>query len=156
MRDRLSSPKGIPHRPLPGPAAAALPLLSDCGSSRWLPRVPGTTKSLPCGPVLQLRFHLQCALHAAAKVSRGNKGDGGVVRGRRRYRASLRRERLALHAIDQRTAIQWRDSYPQSSPFPAGDREVGLAGGAATPQKPPQNSERLPVPPPRAPLTPPP
>src|SRR5205823_8124867 len=77
------------------------------------------------------------------RFSRGNKGDGGVVRGRRRYRASLRRERLALHAIDQRTAIQWRDSYPKSSLCQAVDGKLGFAAEAVTSKTLRKTIERL-------------
>ena len=66
------------------------------------------------------------------RFSGGNKRDGGVVRGRRGHRASLRRECLALHAIDQRAAIQWRDGDPQSGFRQAVDGELCFAAKAVT------------------------
>jgi len=44
----------------------------------------------------------------------------------------LRRECLALHAIDQRAAIEWRDGDPKSGFRQAVDRELCFAAKAVT------------------------
>src|SRR5258707_1181330 len=65
-------------------------------------------------------------------ISGRYKCDCRFVLARRGHRASLRRECLALHTIDQWAAIQRRDGDPKSSLRQAVDGELGFAAKAVT------------------------